>query len=303
MDKDLQRTSDLSTESASSDQSKGEFVFGNKVIMHNVSYEGFCVWLDEQDESDHKRWWYVNKSILITEYPRQAHESAASFFGTQIERHMTYKFQLSEVDPRPLKVKGSADRRLSNSCKQPDESITVARRGCPNLVVEIARSQTVESLHTVCSNYFTQSNNIMIVVGVKIFTLRIIEGIVHRPMVLFLYLRQAAQTRRQLPYYIQNMISFGNIELSSAEADQIFGSVSNYPPLVGVGCLSFPACDRRELPEYQLSIPYAHLLCIGNTADEAEVAEAYRQNWTLDLHALQEEILEGTEEDLANGVA
>lgn len=294
MDKDIERISDISTLSSSSDHIHGEKIYGNDIIQQNVTNEEFDRWKSTQDETRRKYWLFIDNSILLTEqYLTAAHERASFFFAVKA---VVYNLQLSGHDSMPLEAQGSYDRRLRYSCKQPDQSFAVVDRHCPNLLVEVAVSQTLESLHVVCSNYFLQSDNIMIAIGIKLFGPQVIDGIIYRPMLLFLYLRQVIPNHE--PYTIRDAISFGNSALSSEEVNDIMRFIPNAPQLVGVGH-GYPDCARRQLPCYQLQIPYAHLLCIDNNANTADIQSSYQHDWIIDLYDLQETILRGTAVDLA----
>lgn len=232
---------------------------------------------------------FVEKGALFVEELAigPVHEAAVSFFAAQ---RGAYNYAVTGTYSFPLRGSGSADHHLQRGFVNPDCSFEVWHlppRGCPNVVVEVGDSQNVESLHHKARRYFAESDNILIVVVVKLY-----EKEDSGAMVVLVYHR-SHDASDLVPV---EGVSFGTIALRAELVQELIyithiplhhlrgwyeGNVGDNTP-----------CTEPDLDTYRLVLPH-HLLLAVNVEGE-DVAPDFRDNaqdWSIDLYTLQTDVM------------
>lgn len=232
---------------------------------------------------------FVEKGALFVEELAigPVHEAAVTFFSVQ---KGAYNQALTGTYSFPLRGTGSANHHLNHGTVNPDCSFQVVRfppRGCPNVVVEVGDSQNVESLHHKACRYLHESDNILIVVVVKVYER---EG--NGAMVVLVYHRNHDAV---VTVPVEG-VSFGTIALRAELVQELIemthiplhrlrgwyeGNVGDNTP-----------CTELDMDTYRLMLP--HHLVLAVNVEGGEVAPEYRDNaqdWSIDLYTLQTDLV------------
>lgn len=239
----------------------------------------------------------TSHQLVIHELPISAAHEAASRCITA--ERTSYNMSTGNGLHYPLKARGSADYILyrddDEEVVQPDEQYCVHKRACPNLVVEVGVIQTLPSLHNRAVRYLTMSDNILLVVIIKIFHRDSENG---PAMLALLYQRNLHQraviTSDQI--HPTSAVSFGLSSLNIAEIEML-EYITGFPRTNLRGFLEDgydSPCTMGNMSLYELVIPVSYLL------NEDNYGVINRQwlgcgDWRIDLHHLQTEILEALE--------
>ena len=224
-------------------------------------------------------------AIHIIEYPLgNVHEAASDFFS---RKYCGYNLQCSNTDDNPLISTGSASHYLNDGSEmQPDKSFKVPHRGCPNIVVEIGMSQSLESLHDKAVRYLTTTDNIMIVITIKIYSAHNNDC----RMICCMYLRQQNQNN-DTPV---RAISFGTAAVSLPDLMDTTGvAIENVRGLFEPhgDFQGDPICNQAGMEAYQLRLPRQLLLAEDNVGININANNINYPDWIIDLFALQTTIL------------
>jgi hypothetical protein len=148
--------------------------------------------------------------------------------------------------------------------------------------VEVAISQHLEALHHKCCRYLNETDNVLVVVAVKVF---LDEDVPNAYMVAFVYLRHPDGARVEAPV---TAIAFGSLVLPAVLRDEVLaetqvaavtGYVEGIDPLV--------PCNQRNIPAYQLRIDHGLLLAVDLAGNVIAPEHENAPDLFIDLFLLQ----------------
>jgi Uma2 family endonuclease len=223
---------------------------------------------------------------LMAELPLGPHENACGYFDMMAYR---YNDSVGGGRQKPLRVDRSEYYFLDNGIKvEPDAQFRVADRHCPNLVIEVANTDSVAKTHQKAAQYLTLSDNIMMVGVVKIY-----------PNGAMLYL----QYSRSLPQPINNIdlivpdfgVSFGPTPMSSVQVGNVLQAthleLANLRGYFANNQGPNEPCLEPHMPSYQVTYPRHLLLCLDLAGQQVDQRWNQYGDWQLDLFDLQTHIL------------
>jgi hypothetical protein len=205
-------------------------------------------------------------ALLLEEYPTSAiHEAISRYFDRATGQ---YNVAVTGDLMRPLLAMGTADRSLANGVVQPDgqfEVATIPPRNCPNIVIEVAKMQSLAALHRKSLRYLNESSNVLVVIAIKVYH--------NLAMLALVYHRSAdGSTPVHAP---TTAVSFGySPPMSTRTAANAFrttgrrvsGYVEGQAPLI--------PCDHAGIPQYQLRVD--HRLALATNDAGGEVAPEHQ---------------------------
>jgi hypothetical protein len=207
------------------------------------------------------------------------HEEIARAFDYFATRYNT---SISGDFSDPLRLQGSASYDMSFGAVQPDCRYEVRRtpaRNCPNMVVEIAISQTLEDLHHKCLRYLNESSNVLVAIAVKVFAA---DNFVDRVLLAMVYIRNADGQRVEVP---ETAVSFGPAVMSLTLTNRVMqvthvagvsGFVEGKDPLI--------PCDRPGIEQYLLTINHQLLLAINDEGGDVAPHHVNAPDLVMDLY-------------------
>lgn len=236
-----------------------------------------------EGESDSRKGWIMDGIPAIWEVPSEVHEATAEIFAGLAER---YNCSVSGNDSRnwlltPIGSKTIQIRR--GFSKEPDKGYHRPKRCTPNLIVEIANTQTMTRLYDVCQFWF-ELPNVLLFVGIKLYepVQYQVDGVLEnrRAIVALLFAREDVEVPARV-------ISFGDREPSDTEHNDIEW-IAHGTPIEGVGFPAGVPCNAYGIPMYQLPLPGDLLLALDEDGDRVVRSPLREQypDWTIDLFDL-----------------
>ncbi len=235
---------------------------------------------------------YIGGRAVISELgpPSFQHEAAAQFFSGMASTYNTQNG--SPMDTLPLKPNGAAGYNLDDGRRSqvsPDNQLRMRGRSCPNVIVEVAHTQTLLDLCDKAKSYIKLSANIMIVCGIKIFP--------NRALLFLLYERPGAYFGMLMPNHVPLIpsiaISFGPAAMTTAQVNE-FSMYTGMPihRLRGfydgqeVYNNHDPPCRDLGQAPYMVCLPRNLLLSEDNFGHVNEAYSAFG-DMEIDLYKLQ----------------
>ena len=213
--------------------------------------------------------------ILIELTTSETHDGAAHFFTASCA---DYNRSITGNSFRPLRSTGTANYTLKNGhSPAPDNRFKAMERSCLNVVIEVGNAEEVQSLHNSALEYFRESDNILVVVTVKIYDDP--DG----SMLVVLYERDISTTS---PI---RAISFGLLptsQLNISELIRITGIARQNVVGFEEGNTTNP-CDREGKELYHLRLRRELVLTVNNTGYAIEPEYEHAGDWVMDLYNLQ----------------
>jgi hypothetical protein len=221
-----------------------------------------------------------------------SHERIVSAVCCQVA---DYNLGISGSSRSPMICYGRASYVFSGGdIVEPDTQFEVqssCRCSCPNFVVEVAVLQNFEALHHKCCRYLNDSDNVMAVLGVKLFHP---EGSDPRndAMLALLYTRGCDSTDRDRRESIPTAaVSFGPGCMSSLLAGQISEVIGSGVTGYVEGADPLVPCNRAKLAPYLLRISRNLLLTATNEIGAVPSEFADAPDLTIDLFEILEYLL------------
>lgn len=220
---------------------------------------------------------FVERGTLYLE-EADDHESIVAAFNAQV---VTYNMSIGIHHTLPLEMLGSSQCMLAHGKVQPDSKYvvcTVPPRGCPNLVVEVAMSQTFRALHHKANRYFDESPNVLVAIAVKAYSR-------NQVLLALVYERSSGSSApttavsfgaRPMPAELAHEV------MATTGAAQVTGYVEGHNPLI--------PCDRYGIQQYLLRIDHRLALAINDTGRQVAPEHENAPELVFDLFEIQESL-------------
>jgi hypothetical protein len=224
---------------------------GKRIVATGWSVEQYTAWRDACEQYGMKLKFDFESqfgNVYLTEYPCATHDRPLSTV-----LRILYDFS-NRTDEKFEVFVDQMINLLCGGSYSPNSALRYDEREffCPNLVIEVANTQTFAAVFQKSINYIQRTTNVMAAFFVKIFEV-VDRTVGDVPMIAGLVSREA---RCKHEYFLNYLISFGTIPLTERDYNELVSAGADPENnLVGIGVEGYPACNAQGIDCYCIEIP------------------------------------------------